>query len=217
MGWDPRPQDQETTIQPEHYAGVLRPGDPPQPNPHSATGSQHYEEFASGSEVVFQQEIRWLQRPPSWKCQITDHFRVPGQIRLQDGEELLSKPQPLWPRILSNKHGVKATRPEPPKSNSKLQYSANTPRNRVMRPCSLCMIKGFQDDHFALSRLCGAAMLSTPNILKIITDNHLCPTCTLAHDPIYKCHTTYKDGRSKVCTKGCMHGGSPVHHRALYA
>ena len=104
--------------------------------------------------------------------------------------------------------GVKATRPEPPKPNSKPQYSATTPKNRVMRPCSLCTIKGFQDDHFALSRLCGAAKLSAPDILKIITDNHLCPTCTLAHDPIYKCHTTYKDGRSKICTKGCMHGTS---------
>ena len=83
-----------------------------------------------------------------------------------------------------------------------------------MRPCSLCTIKGFQDDHFALSRRCGATKLSAPDILKIITDNHLCPTCTLAHDPIYKCHTTYKDGRSKICTKGCMHRGSPVHHRA---
>ena len=110
--------------------------------------------------------------------------------------------------------GVKATRPEPHKPNSKPQYSATTSKNRVMRPCSLCTIKGFQDDHFALGRLCGAAKLSSPDILKIITDNHLCPTCTLAHDPIYKCYTTYKDGRSKICTKGCMHGGSPVHHKA---
>ena len=57
------------------------------------------------------------------------------------------------------------------------------------------------------------AKLRAPDILKIITDNHLCPTCTLAHDPIYKCPMAYKDGRSKVCTKG-MHGGSPIHHRA---
>ena len=56
--------------------------------------------------------------------------------------------------------GVKATRPEPPKSNSKPQYSTTTPRNRVLRPCSLFMIKGFQDDHFALSRICGAARLT---------------------------------------------------------
>ena len=74
-------------------------------------------------------------------------------------------------------------------------------------------LKGFQDDHFVLSRLCGVAKLRAPDILKIITDNHLCPTCTLAHDPIYKCPMAYKDGRSKVCTKG-MHGGSPIHHRA---
>ena len=110
--------------------------------------------------------------------------------------------------------GVKATRPEPPKSSSKPLHSPTTPKNRVFGPCSLCTIKGFQDDHFALGRLCGAAKLSSPDILKIITDNHLCPTCTLAHDPIYKCYTTYKDGRSKICTKGCMHGGFPVHHKA---
>ena len=110
--------------------------------------------------------------------------------------------------------GVKATRPEPLKSSSKPLYSPTTPKNRVYRPCSLCMIKGFQDDHFALSRVCGAAKLSAPDILKIITDNHLCPTCTLTHDPNYKCPTTYKDGRSKICTKGCLHGGSPVHHKA---
>ncbi len=34
------------------------------------------------------------------------------------------------------------------------------------------------------------------------------------HDPAYKCYTTYRDGRSKVCTKGCTHGGSPIHHKA---
>jgi len=63
--------------------------------------------------------------------------------------------------------GVKGTRPEPPKSNSKPQYSATTPRNRVLWPCSLFMIKGFQDDHFALGRICGAAKLRLS--LKIIS------------------------------------------------
>ena len=111
--------------------------------------------------------------------------------------------------------GVKVTRPEPPKFNSKPpQHSANIPRAKPMRPCSLCTTKGFQDDHFALTKFCGAGKLSSPDILKIITDNHLCPTCTLNHDLNYQCNTVYKDGRSKVCTKGCLQGGTPVHYRA---
>jgi len=110
--------------------------------------------------------------------------------------------------------GVKATRPEPHKSNSKPQYIPNVPRTKPRHPCSLCQIKGFEDDHFALNRFCGVGKLSAPDILKIITDNHLCPTCTLNHDLTYKCSTLFKDGKSKVCTKGCLHGGVPVHFRA---
>ena len=106
--------------------------------------------------------------------------------------------------------GVKLTIHEPPNSKSKPQHSASTPSATPRHPCFLCTVKGFQADHFALSKLCGVGKLSAPDILKLITDNHLCPSCTLNHDANYKCRTTYPDGRFKVCTKGCL----PVHFRA---
>ena len=111
--------------------------------------------------------------------------------------------------------GVKATRPEPPKFNSRPpQHSTNIPRAKPTYPCSLCKAKGFQDDHFTLSKYCGAGKLSSPDILKIISDNHLCPSCVFSHDGNFKCTTVYKDGRSKVCTRGCLQCGVPVHNKA---
>ena len=111
--------------------------------------------------------------------------------------------------------GVKATRPEPHKFNSRpAHHSTNTTHTTPRYPCSLCKIKGFQDEHYSLSRACGTGKLSSPDILKIISDYHLCPTCIFSHDGNFRCVTTYKDGRPKICTKGCLHGGVPVHHKA---
>ena len=123
------------------------------------------------------------------------------------------------PSLYNLKHtpssiGVKLTRHEPPNSKPKPQPSASTPSAIPRHPCSLCTVKGFQADHYALSKLCGVGKLSPPDILKLITDNHLCPSCNRNHDTNYKCRTTYRDGRSKMCTKGCLHGGLPVHFRA---
>ena len=56
--------------------------------------------------------------------------------------------------------------------------------------------------------------MSSPDILKIISYNHLCPTCIFKHDGNFKCSTRFRDGRSKVCTRGCLHGGVPVHSKA---
>ena len=65
--------------------------------------------------------------------------------------------------------GVKLTRHEPLNSKSKPQHSANTTTAIPKHSCSLCTVKGFQADHFALSKACGVGKLSAPDILKIIT------------------------------------------------
>ena len=45
--------------------------------------------------------------------------------------------------------------------------------------------------------------------------HHWKPSLSQLHpDSNYKCRTTYHDGRSRVCTKGCLHAGLPVHFRA---
>ena len=75
----------------------------------------------------------------------------------------------------------------------------------------MCTVKGFLSDHYPLNRDCGVAKLSSLDILKIISDNNLCPTCTYSNDPAYKCKQIFFSGKSKVCTKGCMHDGIPVH------
>ena len=57
--------------------------------------------------------------------------------------------------------------------------------------------------------------MSSPDILKLIADNGLCFTCTQAHHtPGYKCRTTYNNGMSKVCPKGCLERGIPVNKKA---
>ena len=75
-------------------------------------------------------------------------------------------------------------------------------------------IKGFEANHFSLSYACGTSKLSSPEILKLIADNGLCFICTQAHTPGYKCRTTYNKGVSKVCPKGCLEKGIPVHKKA---
>ena len=81
-------------------------------------------------------------------------------------------------------------------------------------PCTLCNAKGFQADHFPLNLSCGVAKLSSPDILKLISDIKVCPSCTHAHDPAYQCRLTFHSGASKVCPRGCMHNSVPVHRRA---
>ena len=110
--------------------------------------------------------------------------------------------------------GVKLVRYGPPNSKSKPHHSIGDFNEPPRRPCSLCTIKGFQADHYPLNMHCGVAELSSPDILKLISDYHLCPSCTQAHDPAYKCKLTYRNGDSKVCSKGCLMDAFPVHRRA---
>ena len=42
----------------------------------------------------------------------------------------------------------------------------------------MCTVKGFHSDHYPLNHDCGVGKLSSPDILKVISDNSLCPTCT---------------------------------------
>ena len=77
-----------------------------------------------------------------------------------------------------------------------------------------CTIKGLEDDHFPLTYKCGVAKLNSAAILKIISDNKLCPTCTCMHDATFTCKKLFHNGESKVCTNGCKLNGIPVHKRA---
>jgi len=73
---------------------------------------------------------------------------------------------------------------------------------------------GFEDNHFSLTRSCGSRKLSSPEILKLITNNHLCFTCTQAQEKNYKCKASYFNGNPKACPKGCLEKRIPVHRRA---
>ena len=73
---------------------------------------------------------------------------------------------------------------------------------------------GFEDNHYSLSRSCGIGKLSSPEILKLIADNHLCFICTQAHEKNYKCSDTFFSGTPKACPKGCSEKGIPVHRSA---
>ena len=79
---------------------------------------------------------------------------------------------------------------------------------------TLCTAKGFQYDHYPLNFHCGVAKLSSPDILKLISDNKVCPSCICPHDPAIQCRLLFHNGQSKVCPKGSQHDGFPVHRRA---
>ena len=80
-------------------------------------------------------------RPENVKSPITFEFLAKFVYKME--KNYRANPSLYDLELSPTSVGVKATRPEPPKSKSKPQFSANTPRNRVMWPCSLCMIKGF--------------------------------------------------------------------------
>ena len=111
--------------------------------------------------------------------------------------------------------GVKPVRHGPPIVKNK---PPNQPQNnsniRPRRPCTLCSRKGFRNDHFPLNQHCAVAKLSSKTILQLISDHHVCPTCTHSHGPNFKCKLVFYSGASKVCPKGCKHKGIPVHRKA---
>ena len=78
----------------------------------------------------------------------------------------------------------------------------------------MCTIMGFEDNHFSLTRSFSPGKLSSPEILKLIANNHLCFTCTQALEKNYKCKATYFNSTPKACPKGCLEKGIPVHMRA---
>ena len=59
------------------------------------------------------------------------------------------------------------------------------------RPCTLCTSKGFQSNHYPLNSECGVTKLSSPDILKFISDNKVCPSCIYAHDPALQCRLSF--------------------------
>ena len=67
--------------------------------------------------------------------------------------------------IKPGRYGSSNVKPKPPRPSPGLSHQP--PR----RPCTLCTTKGFQSDHFPLNFNCGVAKLSSPDILKLISNN----------------------------------------------
>ena len=110
--------------------------------------------------------------------------------------------------------GINVVRQEASKPKPQPPRPADPPRNFPPKPCAMCSIMGFENNHFSLTRNCGVGKLGSPEILKLIAENNLCFLCTLAHGKSFKCKPTYFNGISKACPKGCMERGTPVHRRA---
>ena len=86
----------------------------------------------------------------------------------------------------------------------------STPATKPFHPCPPCVIKGFENEHFPLTRACGVRKLGSAEILQIISDNHLCPSCARTLKPGHSCKVVFPDGYSKVCTIGCKLNEIPV-------
>ena len=110
--------------------------------------------------------------------------------------------------------GINVVRQEASKPKPQTPRPSDLQQIRTPRPCALCTVMGFEDNRFSLSKFCGAGKLSSPEILKVIADNHLCFTCVQSHGKNFKCKTTFYNGTPKACPKGCSEKGIPVHRRA---
>ena len=106
------------------------------------------------------------------------------------------------------KYGPLNTSKRPP--NQPLKNSKMKPRH----PCTLCSVKGFQDDHFPLTKYCGVEKISSKDIISLIKEPKVCPTCTRAHDTGFKCTQVFYNGDSKLCPTGCSVEGIPLHRKA---
>ena len=102
----------------------------------------------------------------------------------------------------------------PPNTKYKPHHRPPGPSNMPpRRPCTLCSMKGFRDNHFPLNQHCTVPKLSSKNILQLISDPHVCPTCTHSHGSTFKCKLVFYNRAPKVCPKECKHKGIPVHAR----
>ena len=64
--------------------------------------------------------------------------------------------------------GINVVRQEASKPKLQPPRSSDLQRNRPPRPCAMCTIMGFEDNHYSLSRSCSVGKLSSPEILKLI-------------------------------------------------
>ena len=129
-------------------------------------------------------------------------FRFLAQFVEEFGKNYLSTPylydldlSPLSVGVNVVRQGTSKPNPQPPR------FSGPQPQHPP-RPCAMFSIKGFEANHYSLTSACGTGKLSSPEILKLITDNGLCFTCTQAHSVGYKCKTTYNSGVSKSVSQG---------------
>ena len=107
--------------------------------------------------------------------------------------------------------GVKPVRYEFPKNHNKnSSVQAKNNREQFCRPCPLCTLKGFDSDHFPLSRQCGVKKLSS------IDDSKVFPSCCCIHGSNYQCKLTFLDGSSRTCSKNCTHNGYPLNCYAFH-
>ena len=109
--------------------------------------------------------------------------------------------------------GIKPVRYETTKKQDRNSYLP-AGNNGSHRPCPLCVIKGFESDHYPLSLRCGVKVLSSKEIIKTMDDAKVCPTCCCKHRSDYNCSTNYRNGDSRICSKKCSHNSHPLNHYA---
>ena len=126
-----------------------------------------------------------------------------------------SNPSLFYLNFSPEKIGIKPVRYGPPTAKTKPpSLSSGSSPEPPGRSCSLWTAKGFQSDHFPLNFYCRVAKLRSPDILKLISEKKVCPSCTHAHDQAFQCKLFFHYRTSKVCPKVCKHYGFSVHRRA---
>ena len=102
---------------------------------------------------------------------------------------------------------------KPVRTQQNNSNSGNSRNNHQRKFCTACSFKGFDHQHYPLSRYCGITKLSSKEILQILKKANACFTCGNQHSNSVDCQSTYPSGDTKACRKGCIHDGIPVHHK----
>ena len=76
------------------------------------------------------------------------------------------------------------------------------------------MHKHFENRLWQFSFECGVKRLFSSQIIQLLSKSGSCPRCGTSHPSRGTCDSTFSNGSTKICRKGCLHDGIPLNHAA---
>ena len=184
-------------------------------SPPPVSGPKQHEEPPTGGEAVLQDQFTMFREQDPDNNLATFSFLDMFVNKLKQNYQ--SNPSLYDLNYGPSSMGVKVVRQGTSNSKTQPPSPPNTPRTHPLQPCAIFTAKGFEAGQFSLGRYCGTSKLSSPDILKIISENHLCPSCTQAHDINYKCKLTFQKQNVQSMSQGLHAEWIPCSQESLHA